>query len=184
MCYYMIYLIHQKKKGSLNMNITNEMILSIGLFFLLQLINVILSTMRSILTINAKPSIAAVFNAISYTFYNVIVKLITSQDMAIIMVVTFLTNLLGVYIAKFVLNKLSKDKLWIYNATLKGQKVGINEITEMLKVANIKYVYNTIEENKLYTLQIFAPTQKQSLMIKEILNNYDIKFFATEAKDC
>ena len=166
------------------MNITNEMILSIGLFFLLQLINVILSTMRSILTINAKPSIAAVFNAISYTFYNVIVKLITSQDMAIIMAITFLTNLLGVYIAKFILNKLSKDKLWIYNATLKGQKVGITEITEMLKVANIKYVYNTIEENKLYTLQIFAPTQKQSLMIKEILNNYDIKFFATEAKDC
>lgn len=165
------------------MNITNEMILSVGLFFLLQLINVILSTMRSILTINAKPGVAAIFNAISYTFYNVIVKLITSQDMAIIMIVTFLTNLLGVYIAKFILNKLSKDKLWIYNATLKGQKVGINEITEMLKVANIKYVYNTIEENKLYTLQIFAPTQKQSAMIKEILNNYDIKFFATEAKD-
>ena len=92
------------------MSITNEMILSVGLFFLLQLINVILSTMRSILTINAKPSVAAIFNAISYTFYNVIVKLITSQDMAIIMTVTFLTNLLGVYIAKFVLNKLSKDR--------------------------------------------------------------------------
>lgn len=166
------------------MNITNEMILSIGLFFLLQLVNVILSTMRSILTINAKPSVAAIFNAISYTFYNVIVKLITSQDMAIIMIVTFLTNLLGVYIAKFILNKLSKDKLWIYTATIKDKNVSIHTIIEMLKVANIKYLYNTIKENELYSLQIFAPTQKESKLIREILETYDVKFFATEAKDC
>lgn len=163
--------------------LTNEMILSIGLFFLLQLINVILSTMRSILTINAKPSVAALFNACSYTFYNVIVKLITSQDMAVIMVVTFLTNLLGVYIAKFILNKMTKDKLWIYNATIKGKNISIDTIIEMLKVAKIDYLYNTIKQDSLYSLQIFAPSQKESKLIREILNTYNIKYYATEAKD-
>lgn len=152
------------------------------IFFICQLINVILSTMRSIITIKGSVHLSAVFNAISYTFYAGVVKLITNQDMTVVLIVTLLTNLMGVYIARFILDKMTKDKLWVFNATLKTKNCSVEKIVEMLKVAEIKYIYSEIIIDKLYSFQIFAPTQKESKMIKEILSNYDIKFYITEAK--
>ena len=73
---------------------------NVGLFFGLQLVNVVLSTMRSILTVKASKHVAAIMNAISYTFYSAVVKLITSQDMYVVCAVTFVTNIIGVYIAQ------------------------------------------------------------------------------------
>lgn len=163
------------------MNLTNEMILGIGIFFILQLINVILSTIRSILTINASPSVAAIFNAFSYTFYNMIVKLITSQDMVVIMIVTFLTNLLGVYIGRLILSKVTKDKLWVFTATVKEDNEKIKEIVKLLKEMDIKSLYNEVTTN-LYSMQIFSYSQKESVMIKSILDNYNVKYYATETK--
>ena len=79
------------------------------LFFVLQLINVIMSTTRSILTIKASPRTACIVNAVSYTFYNAIVKLITAQSIAVVVTVTFITNIIGVYLARTWLNKMEKD---------------------------------------------------------------------------
>ena len=159
-----------------------DFLMNEGLFFLLQLINVIMSTMRSIITIKGKVHTSAIFNAISYTFYNCIVKLITSQNMGVIIIVTFITNWVGVYIARFILDKFRKDKLWIYMATLNTKNTDVDNIIKMLKVADIKHVYNEIEKDKLYSFQIFAPTQSDSSMIENILNKYNIKHYVTEAR--
>ena len=83
---------------------TNQEILSISIFFGLQLVNVILSTIRSIVTVRASRHTAAIINAISYTFYNGIVKLLTAQDMSVILATTFITNIIGVYTANFILD--------------------------------------------------------------------------------
>lgn len=161
-----------------------EQIIGIAIFFGLQLINVILSTIRSIVTVKANKHTSALINAISYTFYNGIVKLLTGQEMWVILATTFITNIIGVYIANFILDKVKKDKLWVFSATFKAknENVNINTVVNMLTNASIKFVYNEVISEKLYTMQIFSYTQKESDMIKEILKNFDIKYYITETK--
>ena len=73
--------------------------------------------------------------------------------------------------------------MWIYNATAKVSDNELLNIVNLLKETDIKLVYNTVVENELYTLQIFSNTQKESEMIKAILDNYSIKYCAVETKD-
>lgn len=152
------------------------------IFFVLQLVNVILSTTRSILTVKANAHVSAIVNAVSYTFYNLIVKMITAQDTTVILVTTFVTNLLGVYIARWALNLFRKEKLWVFNATLTSKKINCEEVIKLLEAANIKYLYNTIVDNKLYSFQVFSYNCRESDMIKKILERYSIKFYVVESK--
>lgn len=71
---------------------------SIVLFFILQFVNVVLSIMRSVLTVKANKHISVIANTVSYTFYSAIVKLMTGQDMWVVIAATFVTNILGVYL--------------------------------------------------------------------------------------
>ena len=75
------------------------------IFFTLQFINVVLSTMKTVLTVKANKHIAMLINTVTYTFYSGVVKLMTGQDMVVVLAVTFLTNVIGVYIAMFILDK-------------------------------------------------------------------------------
>lgn len=165
-------------------NFMEQFYIDLAIFFGLQLINVVLGTLRSILTVSAKAHVSALINAISFTFYNAVVKMITNQDMEIVLVTTFFTNLLGVYLAKAILDMARKDKLWVFCATIKNRSDndGIDTVIAMLDNAKIKYVYNTVVPNKLFTMQIFSYNQKESAMITQILKNYNIKYYITETK--
>lgn len=158
--------------------------IDLAIFFGLQLINVILGTMRSILTVRASTGVSALINAVSFTFYNAVVKMITNQDMTIVLIATFITNFVGVYIAKWILDIGKKDKLWVFCATVKKRTAndGIDTVIAMLEKANIQFVYNVVVSGKLYTMQIFSYSQKESVMITEILKNYNIKYYITESK--
>ena len=46
----------------------------------------------------------------------------------------------------------------------------------------IKFIYNEIVKDELYTLQVFSKNQKESEMITSILNNYKVKYYAIESK--
>ena len=58
------------------MNIMDYITTTTILFFLLQFINVILSTMKTVLTVKANKHIAMLINTITYTFYSGVVKLL------------------------------------------------------------------------------------------------------------
>lgn len=165
-------------------NSMEQFYIDFAIFFGLQLINVVLGTLRSILTVSANAHVGAVINAVSFTFYNAVVKMITKQDMEIVLVTTFFTNLLGVYLAKAILDMVRKDKLWVFCATIKkrSDNDGIDTVIAMLDNAKIKYVYNTVVPNKLFTMQIFSYNQKESAMITQILKNYNVKYYITETK--
>lgn len=105
----------------------NELIL----FILIQLLTTIIPTIKSITTVNSGKTVAAIVNAISYTFGAVITKFITKQPIEIIIPVTFLSNLIGVYIGKLIMEKTKKEHLWIFNATVKTIKSNFVE-TDLL----------------------------------------------------
>jgi hypothetical protein len=150
---------------------------SILIFVALNLINVILSTIRHCLTQGSSKTIAAVANAIAFTFYAAIVKLTSAQDMYIVIITTFFSNLVGVTIALWILDKMKKDKLWRISCTLLSESEETNEImdiAEKLKERNIPY--NIIPmEGKYSIIDIFSRTQAESLLIKEILSNKKVK---------
>lgn len=157
---------------------TNPAIWSIVLFFVLNLINVILGTMRSILTVKSTPFVSMVINTVSYTFYSGVVKLVSGQDMAVVLITTALTNIIGVYIAQFILNKIKKDKLWRITATVKYNKN--KDIANALEQYNISYNEQATDENKTAIFDIFSKTQGESALIKELLVKNNAKYHVIE----
>lgn len=158
---------------------TNPLTWSITLFFILNLINVILGTMRSILTVKSTPFVSMLINTVSYTFYAGIVKLVSGQDMVVVLVTTALTNIIGVYIARFVLDKFKRDRLWRITATLvKGRRTDSAQIINELKKYNIEYNMNDIGRSIVF--DIFSKTQGESALLKEILNKPDVKYHVIE----
>ena len=158
---------------------TNAAVWSIIIFFILNLINVILGTMRSILTVKSTPFIAMLINTISYTFYSGIVKMTGAQSMAVVLITTALTNIIGVYAATFILNKVKKDRLWRITATLvKGKRTDSAQIIQELKKYNIEYNINDIGRSIVF--DIFSKTQGESALLKEILNKPDVKYHVIE----
>lgn len=156
---------------------TNPLVWSIALFFVLNLINVVLGTMRSILTVKSTPFVSMVINTVSYTFYSGIVKLVSGQDMAVVLITTALTNIIGVYIARFILDKAKKDKLWRITATIPNS-IDSGMITEKLKTKDIKSVVYVGEGVKL--IDIYSKTQGESIVVKEILEPLKVKYSVVE----
>lgn len=155
----------------------NPFVWSTVLFFILNLINVILSTIRSILTVKSTPFVSMVINTISYTFYSGIVKLVSSQDMMVVLITTALTNILGVYIARFILDKTKKDKLWRITATI-PKCIDSKEIASKLEEKNIQSVTYIGESVKL--IDIYSKTQGESVIIKETLAPLKVKYSVVE----
>lgn len=156
---------------------TNPVVWSITLFFVLNLINVVLGTMRSILTVKSTPFVSMVINTVSYTFYSGIVKLVSGQDMVVVLITTALTNIIGVYIARFILDKCKKDKLWRITATIPNS-IDSGMITEKLKIKDIKSVVYVGEGVKL--IDIYSKTQGESIVVKEILEPLKVKYSVVE----
>ena len=160
------------------MNIMDYITTTTILFFLLQFINVILSTMKTVLTVKANKHIAMLINTITYTFYSGVVKLLTEQNMVIVLAVTFLTNVIGVYIAMFILDKSKKEVLWKIEAT-----VPYNEADKLIEEAKALDVpFNYIDINKYYLFNFYSSTSKESSMIKRVLHQYNAKYFVAESK--
>lgn len=149
------------------------------IFFVLQLINVILNTIKSIITIKGKPSQGALINAITYGFYAIIVKQLATLDLGITVVVTAITNYIGVYFSMWLMNKIKKSNLWVINITTKNIKV----ITELEKY-NLPYTISNVafRNKKYYSINIFADTQKESHIIRNILDENKIKYNVTDSK--
>ena len=78
---------------------------------------------------------------------------------------------------------MNKNRTWIYNATAKVSNNKLLDVVSLLKEIEIKLIYDTVVENELYTMQIFSNTPKESEMIKAILENYGIKYYAIETKE-
>lgn len=153
----------------------------ITIFTVLSIINVIFSTIKSLVTINGNKYVASLISGVYYSYYNiVIIYTVADFSLQVKCIITFAANILGVFIVKWVEEKQRKDKLWIFHATAKTDSEVLHTIVSMLKDGNIKLVYNEIVPNELFSLTIYSYTQKESAMIKSVLNNYDVKYCAVE----
>ena len=154
------------------------------IFTALTIINVVLSTAKSIITIKCGKWAAAFMNAFTYAIYTYLLFFTADDTLSLLQkaVITFICNFVGVLLVKWGEEKATKDKLWIFMATAKTDLAEMHKINTMLKEVGIKLLFNEVVENELYSMQIFSNTQKESAMIESILNNFNINYCAVETK--
>lgn len=154
---------------------------AILLFIICTAINVVLSTIKSLATVNGGKFAAAFWNAITYGFYTYVVILTTIDGISTMekMLITFACNFVGVYIVKFFEEKARKDKLWKVEATV------YDAYTESLHndLTKVSIPHNYITDIGKYTVfNIYCETQAESRKAKEILDRNKAKYFVSESK--
>lgn len=151
------------------------------LFIVCTVVNVILSTIKSIVTVNGSALAASLMNAITYGFYTYVIILTNIDGVSTIakMVITALCNFIGVYVVKFIEAKARKEKIWRVEATVDKEEQ--TALVNVLKNANIPFNY--IENvGKWSIFNIYCATCAESSAVKEILKKFNVKYFVSENK--
>lgn len=150
-------------------------------FMILSILNVVFSTIKSIITVKGSPVCASLVSALYYSYYN-LVLIYTVADFPLWqkVIVTFACNLVGVYLVKWAEVKTRKDRLWEIRGTIKNLE-DADECVELLKAADIPFNY--IDVTKYVIFNCYSATQEDSLKIKNIFEKCNAKYFATEGKE-
>lgn len=150
------------------------------IFIVLNIINVILQTVKSIMTIRCGKTIAALANAVAYALYTVVLVYMSCDlsTMAKALVVGG-CNLVGVYIVKSIEEKTNKEKIWKIEFTIPVNKA--DEIINDIQFENFSYNEYAID-GKYSGVNIYAYTKEDSAKAKKIVDKYNIKYFVTESK--
>ena len=150
------------------------------IFVVLNVVNVVIQTVKSIATIKCGRVPAAVINAVAYGLYTiVVVYTVCELPLWLKATVVAVANLVGVYIVKLLEEKKRKDKLWKVEATIPHTHT--DQLHYELKVRGIPH--NFIEDVGRYTVfNIYCETQKESAIAKVVLDQYQAKYFVSESK--
>lgn len=149
-------------------------------FIALNIINVVIQTAKSLITVRCGKTVAALANAIAYGLYT-IVTIYTLCDLPIALkaIVVALCNLVGVYVVKWIEEKTRKTQLWKVEATLQKSD-NWQWILEGLKGNNIPHNYIDVE--KYIILNCYCATKEQSKIAHTLLNAVGAKYFVSASK--
>ena len=123
------------------------------IFIVLNIVNVIIQTIKSLCTINSGKTVAAIVNALAYGFYTVVI-VYTVCDLPLMTkaLVVAICNLVGVWVVKYFEEKSRKDKLWRIELTVRGQYA--EDLSVMLNKTRIPYnsVVTTDERYNIFNI--------------------------------
>mgnify|MGYP003289571846 FL=1 len=114
-------------------------------YIVLNIVNVIIQTVKSIATIKCKKGVASIVNAVAYGLYTVVViYMVCDLPLWFKIAVVAIANLIGVYLVKYFEEKNRKDKLWKVEATI--NKEDFEKINGTAKSLDLSYNYVDIEK--------------------------------------
>lgn len=150
------------------------------LFVVMNILNVIIQTVKSIATIKCGKTVAALINALAYGLYTYIIVL-TNCDLPLLAkcLIVAGANFVGVFVVKFFEEKARKDKLWKVEATVPFERY--ESLDYDLTNHFIEHNYILLGE-KYAVFNIYCPTQEQSKFAKKILDGHKAKYFVSESK--
>ena len=145
----------------------------------MNVLNVIVQTAKSLVTIKCGKVAAAIVNAVAYGLYTYIVVL-TMCDLPLIWkcIIVALANFVGVYVVKWVEEKARKDKLWAIRFTVKDNER--EKIINELEDRDISYGYDV--RGKYIVFETFCNSKKETLKVEEIVKKFNAKYFISENK--
>ena len=148
-------------------------------FALMTVINVTLSTIRSLCTIKGGKWLSAITNAVCYGFYPLIVML-TAKDTVTIwvnMIITAVANFVCVWIIKLIEEKARKDKMWKVEMAIPNC---YQEDIER-KLQGIPYNYFHTGSNWVM-FNCYCNTQNDTKSVVDLAKSYNGKISAYESK--
>ena len=149
-------------------------------FVILNIINVIIQTVKSLATVKCGKTVASIVNAVAYGLYTVVVVYtVCDLPLWLKVVVVGVANLIGVYVVKLIEEKSRKDKLWKVECTVPQENAYYLAI-ELKNQIPFNYIENV---GKYAIFNIYCATQEQSATVKLILNEYNAKYFVSETKN-
>lgn len=154
------------------------MIKTIVVFSIASLINVILQTAKQIITVKTdRPINASIISAITYGFYTIIIQYTANMPLAASAIITAVANLFGTYFSIWLLEKIKKEALWKISITAKSA-----DIVEKLKPFSIDCLVQEVLLNnkRMYLIEAFSKSKKDSNIIRNILNNYEVLYNISE----
>ena len=150
------------------------------IFVILNIINVIIQTIKSIATVKCGKGMAALVNAIAYGLYTVVVVyMVCDLPLWLKVAVIAICNLIGVFFVKWGEEKSRKDKLWKVEATVPYDQW--ENLDYNLTNHFIEHNYILLGE-KYAVFNIYCPTQNESKFAKKILDEHNAKYFVSESK--
>ena len=151
---------------------------AILLFAIATVVNVILSTIRSLCTIKGGKWVSAISNAICYGFYPFIVMLTAKDTVSIIvnMTITAIANFICVWLIKYVEEKARKDKLWKVEVAIP------NKYGNALHFDLRGIPHNYTEVGSWIMFNCYCMTQADTKMVVDLAKQYEGKISAYESK--
>lgn len=146
------------------------------LFIILNIINVIVQTAKSIITVKGNKYVAAVVNAIAYGFYTVVViYMLCDLPLFTKAFIVALCNLVGVFVVKFIEEKSRKTKLWKIELTIPTPYTRIVD----QKLVDVPHSYQVLSP-KHCIFTFYCASEEETLKVKEVVDKYKARYFITE----
>ena len=151
------------------------------LFVVLTIINVILNTARTIITVKGGMFWSSFISALAFGFYvAVIVWTMCDLPLWVKVAVTALANFIGTYFVKYIEMKMRKDRLWLVDVVLTGPQ--IYAAKSYLDGWQIQYIEIPISHSDSSQFHIYSKTKEESSNIRTMLREYDAKYIVVESK--
>lgn len=148
-------------------------------FILLNITNVIIQTIKSLVTVKCGKTAAALINAAAYGLYTVVViYTVCELPLYLKALIVAICNLVGVYVVKLIEERARRDKLWKVEATIPVEIA--EKVKHDLRANDLPHNYIDIE--KYYLFNVYCENQEQSKIAKVILDYYNAKYFVSENK--
>lgn len=145
------------------------------LFIILQVVNVILSTIKSIVMIRGNKWATIIANTIYFGIYTAVIKQVASIDNIWLLIgVTMAANFIGTWVGLNITEKMRKADLWIIKTVIRIEH--IKDYKKALNESNIKYISYQTTWDEYTAVDIFSESRTQSKAIKEILGKFKVKY--------
>ena len=152
------------------------------IFIVLNVFNVILQTIKSIMTVKGSKVGAAAMNAVAYGLYTiVIVYTVCELPLWQKALIVAAANFIGVYVVKMIEERRRRTKLWKIEATVKNSATA-QKIADLL--ISMKIPYNIVRTDGAHHIifNIYAYTENESAYIIDTLKKNKAKFFISESR--
>lgn len=148
-------------------------------FIILNIINVITQTVKSIATVKCGKAVAAIVNAVAFGLYTIVtVYMLCDLPLLWKAGIVALCNLVGVFLVKWAEEKARKDKLWLVKITIPNKNS--EKAFQELEKNNISY--SKISLDKYDVFDCYCNTQIETQIVINICKVNNGKMFATENK--
>ena len=156
------------------------MTFALVLFVVCTFANVVISTIKSVMTIKGGKCAAALWNALAFGLYTYIVILTATAPVSTIwkVIITAGCNLVGVFCVKLVEEKMRKDRLWKLEMTVRAENA--DGLHEALTAADVPNSY--VNAGKHAVFNCFCETKADTDKVVAIGKQFNAKMFATETK--